>query len=364
MAAHRTGRVRRPHRRRRSRRRTSGNDVRRHRLGRHLQDAQRTARPGRRCSTQEGGVVLDRRHRHRAVGPERRLGGHRRTEQPPELVVGRRRLQVAGRRHERWMHMGLRDTHHIGRIVMHPTNPDVVYVAALGHLWGPNEERGLYKTDRRRPDLAQGARHQCGHRRRGRGARRRRPHAVRGGLPAAAPCVGIRRRRPARRPVPLARRRRDVGEARRRLAGRRRRPHRRRDLAKPTRTSSTRSTSRRPAAYSAREDRGATLDADEPASTRVPATTARSASTRETPTRCGCSADRSACRSTAARRSTSEATQRADPCRSPRAVDRSRRPRSPGARQRRRALLLVRRQPELGLYRQPADRAVLRHRPR
>jgi photosystem II stability/assembly factor-like uncharacterized protein len=45
-----------------------------------------------------------------------------------------------------WTHLGLDDTHHIGRIVVHPTNPDVAYVAALGHLWGPNKERGLYKT--------------------------------------------------------------------------------------------------------------------------------------------------------------------------------------------------------------------------
>jgi photosystem II stability/assembly factor-like uncharacterized protein len=45
-----------------------------------------------------------------------------------------------------WKNMGLRDTHHIGRIVIHPTNPDIVYVAALGHLWGPNKERGLFKT--------------------------------------------------------------------------------------------------------------------------------------------------------------------------------------------------------------------------
>jgi photosystem II stability/assembly factor-like uncharacterized protein len=45
-----------------------------------------------------------------------------------------------------WKNMGLFDTHHIGRIVIHPTNPDVVYVAALGHLWGPNRERGLFKT--------------------------------------------------------------------------------------------------------------------------------------------------------------------------------------------------------------------------
>lgn len=45
-----------------------------------------------------------------------------------------------------WQHMGLSDTLHIARIVIHPTNPDIVYVAAVGHLWGPNEERGLFRT--------------------------------------------------------------------------------------------------------------------------------------------------------------------------------------------------------------------------
>jgi photosystem II stability/assembly factor-like uncharacterized protein len=45
-----------------------------------------------------------------------------------------------------WEHRGLRETHHIGRIVVHPKNPDIVYVAALGHLWGPSKERGLFKT--------------------------------------------------------------------------------------------------------------------------------------------------------------------------------------------------------------------------
>ena len=45
-----------------------------------------------------------------------------------------------------WTSAGLRDTHHIGRIVVHPTQPDVVYVAAVGHLWGPNAERGVFKT--------------------------------------------------------------------------------------------------------------------------------------------------------------------------------------------------------------------------
>ena len=45
-----------------------------------------------------------------------------------------------------WKNMGLAETRHIGRVVIHPKNPDVVYAAALGHLWGPNPERGVYKT--------------------------------------------------------------------------------------------------------------------------------------------------------------------------------------------------------------------------
>ncbi|NQW03751.1 MAG: hypothetical protein HQ485_06955 [Acidobacteria bacterium] len=45
-----------------------------------------------------------------------------------------------------WVHMGLEDTQSIGRIAVDPTNPDVVYVAAVGHLFGPNEERGLFKS--------------------------------------------------------------------------------------------------------------------------------------------------------------------------------------------------------------------------
>src|SRR5579871_5267319 len=43
-------------------------------------------------------------------------------------------------------HLGLKETHHIGRIVVHPTDPNIVYVAALGDLWGPNKERGVYKS--------------------------------------------------------------------------------------------------------------------------------------------------------------------------------------------------------------------------
>jgi len=45
-----------------------------------------------------------------------------------------------------WTHMGLEDTRHIARIAIHDSDPDVVYVGAVGHLWGPNEQRGVYRT--------------------------------------------------------------------------------------------------------------------------------------------------------------------------------------------------------------------------
>ena len=45
-----------------------------------------------------------------------------------------------------FQYMGLKETQYIGRIVVHPTNPDIAYVAALGRLYGPNKERGVYKT--------------------------------------------------------------------------------------------------------------------------------------------------------------------------------------------------------------------------
>ena len=45
-----------------------------------------------------------------------------------------------------WKNIGLKNTRHIVRILIHPKNPDIVWVAALGHLFGPNEDRGVYKT--------------------------------------------------------------------------------------------------------------------------------------------------------------------------------------------------------------------------
>ena len=45
-----------------------------------------------------------------------------------------------------WANVGLRDTRHIGAVIIHPSNPDIVYVAALGHAYGPNTERGVFRT--------------------------------------------------------------------------------------------------------------------------------------------------------------------------------------------------------------------------
>jgi photosystem II stability/assembly factor-like uncharacterized protein len=45
-----------------------------------------------------------------------------------------------------WKHIGLEDTRQISRIRVHPKNPDIVYVAALGHVWAPNEQRGIFRS--------------------------------------------------------------------------------------------------------------------------------------------------------------------------------------------------------------------------
>jgi photosystem II stability/assembly factor-like uncharacterized protein len=45
-----------------------------------------------------------------------------------------------------WTHVGLGDVQQVGRLVVHPTNPDIVFVAGLGHPYGPNAERGIFRT--------------------------------------------------------------------------------------------------------------------------------------------------------------------------------------------------------------------------
>ncbi len=48
---------------------------------------------------------------------------------------------------ETWRHLGLSDSWHVGEIAVHPTNPDIVVVAVLGHFWSSNSNRGLYLTE-------------------------------------------------------------------------------------------------------------------------------------------------------------------------------------------------------------------------
>ena len=45
-----------------------------------------------------------------------------------------------------WKKMGLDETRHIGKIIVDPADPNIVWIAAVGHLWGSNPERGVYKT--------------------------------------------------------------------------------------------------------------------------------------------------------------------------------------------------------------------------
>jgi photosystem II stability/assembly factor-like uncharacterized protein len=45
-----------------------------------------------------------------------------------------------------WKHTGLGDTRHIARVRVHPKNPDIVFVAALGHIFGPHEQRGVFRS--------------------------------------------------------------------------------------------------------------------------------------------------------------------------------------------------------------------------
>jgi len=47
---------------------------------------------------------------------------------------------------ETWRSIGLENTYHIARVIIHPRNPNIVFVAALGNLWKSSEERGVYKT--------------------------------------------------------------------------------------------------------------------------------------------------------------------------------------------------------------------------
>ena len=48
---------------------------------------------------------------------------------------------------ETWQHLGLKEARQISQIIIHPDNPDHVYVSSMGHAWGPNPERGVFRTE-------------------------------------------------------------------------------------------------------------------------------------------------------------------------------------------------------------------------
>ena len=114
-----------------------------------------------------------------------------------------------------WTHLGLRDAQQIPNIAVDPTNPNRLFVAALGHPYGPNEERGIYRSTDGGNDLPEGALQGREHRRQRRRHRSVQPrHRLRHDVGRAAGAVGERGvGRHQRRHLQVDRRRHDVEAA-------------------------------------------------------------------------------------------------------------------------------------------------------
>ena len=107
-----------------------------------------------------------------------------------------------------YTNIGLKSSRHINRVVIDPRNNDVVWVAAVGPLFGPGGERGIFKTDRRRQDVEADAESGRRHRReRGGDRSERQQDSVCVHLPAAPDVVLHERRRPRQRALEVHRRR-------------------------------------------------------------------------------------------------------------------------------------------------------------
>ncbi len=172
-------------------------------------------------------LLLDRLRGARPEEPERRLGRHRREQQPAQRRLRRRRLQVARRRQDAGRTSASTTSEHIGKILIDPRDSNVVYVAAQGPLWGPGGDRGLYKTTdggKTWKKVLDDQREHRRHRRRARPAQPRR--ALRRGLPAPAPRLDAHQRRPGIGAPQVDRRRRDLDEAQHGAAERGDGPHR------------------------------------------------------------------------------------------------------------------------------------------
>ena len=89
---------------------------------------------------------LDRRARRRALEPAGPLRRHGRGRHALGHRAGRRHVQVDRRRQDLDAHRPRATSQQIGRILVDPRDPDLVYVAALGHPYGPNPERGVFRS--------------------------------------------------------------------------------------------------------------------------------------------------------------------------------------------------------------------------
>ena len=122
-----------------------------------------------------------------------------------------------------WTHVGLRDTLQIGDLLVHPRNPDLVYVAALGHVYGANSGARRVPLARRRQDLGEGPLQGRPDRRRGPGdGSVQSQHPLRHALGSRPHALEHDERRTRQRPLPLERRRDDLEEGRRQRLARRR----------------------------------------------------------------------------------------------------------------------------------------------
>ena len=111
---------------------------------RHLQDRRTAARPGRRCSTSRTCCRSARSRSRRRIPNIIYVGtGEENPRNNASFGDGVYRSNDGG---ETWTHVGLEDSDRIARIRIDSRNPDVAYACAMGHEWGPSEERGVYKT--------------------------------------------------------------------------------------------------------------------------------------------------------------------------------------------------------------------------
>jgi photosystem II stability/assembly factor-like uncharacterized protein len=120
-----------------------GHSLRRHGFGRHLEDCERRADVAtifeRQGTISVGDLALEPKNPEVIwVGT-----GESNVRNSVSFGDGVYKSTDGGKT---WQHMGLRNTERISRIVINPRNPDVVYVGALGHAFGANEERGVFMT--------------------------------------------------------------------------------------------------------------------------------------------------------------------------------------------------------------------------